>query len=83
MRATSLRARGGRGQSSAQRARERNIIAHAARRCAGRQLSFRRAGRFAGRRTSGGNVPVIAFQTFSLRFADAEYDETEYQRLMW
>ena len=30
----------------------------------------------------GRNMPASKFQTFSLRFEDAEYDETSYQRLM-
>ena len=50
--------------------------AHAARRRAGRQLPLRRPRQLARRRARRASTRASSFQTFSLRFEDAEYDET-------
>ena len=56
--------------------------AHAARRRPGRQLPLGRARQLAGRGAWARAAKGERFQTFSLRFEDAEYDETEFQRVM-
>ena len=65
-----------------ERAGSRDSAAHAARRRAGRQLSLGRARQLARRGAGTAQFAGERFHTFSLRFEDAEYDETEFQRVM-
>ena len=68
-----------RGDARPRRARGRHAAAHPARRRARRQLSLGRPRQLA-RRCARRRVHPGRFRTFSLRFEDAEYDETEFQR---
>ena len=69
-------------EARARRARGGDAPAHAARRRAGRQLPLGRARQLARRGARACARRASGSRTFSLRFEDAEYDETAFQRAM-